>query len=250
MAIGNPPPVNWSGSTHVVDSGDSLWKIAMEQAEAAAKANKQTLSGSGLTAATARELKVIEQDNPQILDQSKGGSGSYDLIYAGDKIAVRDDKIAGDQPAQTGKPGQTGQTSTPADPKLTAIKTAAAQGNQALVTSLIESYAGNIYNKNAAAGFKTLLGTDWGSSSALVKNALFNAVALNLNNAPPTMGPQGGSSGQVFNTDMLNYMEGYLSALPKDEQKAAADKLNAYQWGNPTYYQSEIKMAKADLGIG
>jgi hypothetical protein len=96
----NPDPKDSQDiTTYTVNSGDSLWSIAMQIATEEAAANQQTLSGSALNTATANELALIEQNNPQIV--GSGGSGTYNLIYKGDTISV---------PVQTPAPG----TSVPA----------------------------------------------------------------------------------------------------------------------------------------
>jgi hypothetical protein len=85
LMVGNPNPVGYSSSNapnyHTVQEGDCLWNIAMAGVQ-----REAPLQGDDLTNATANELQLIEQANPQIVQQ--GGSGTYDLIWAGDKIDI------------------------------------------------------------------------------------------------------------------------------------------------------------------
>ena len=87
-SLNNPDPANLQYTTiYTVQNNDCLWKIAQHivLAEAAAEGQKAP-TGRDLNIATAKELAVIEKANPQIVGSR--GSGTYDLIYAGDKIAI------------------------------------------------------------------------------------------------------------------------------------------------------------------
>jgi hypothetical protein len=91
--MGNPNPIGWSTTndksyyTVTNNKDECLWNIAkakVQQDQLAA--GKQELTGKALERAIIEELKVIEKANPQIVN--RGGSGTYDLIYVGDKIAI------------------------------------------------------------------------------------------------------------------------------------------------------------------
>lgn len=82
----NPDPKNLNETPYytIDESGQCLWDIAMNIAEAEAAQKGQTLTGNNLNIATENELGIIERANPQLLDKPQG----YDLVYIGDKIAL------------------------------------------------------------------------------------------------------------------------------------------------------------------
>jgi hypothetical protein len=86
LMVGNPNPVGYNSSNApnywTVQPNDCLWNIALAEV----KKENPSLQGDDLTNATANELHLIEEANPQIVQQ--GGSGTYDLIWPGDKIDV------------------------------------------------------------------------------------------------------------------------------------------------------------------
>lgn len=96
----NPDPTSTQGTVYTVQDGDCLWNIAQAWVIAQAKAKGETPpTGHDLDVATANELQIIEDANPQIVGQN--GSGTFDLIYAGDKIDIPN--------GQSGGPGVTAQ---------------------------------------------------------------------------------------------------------------------------------------------
>jgi hypothetical protein len=108
VSLHNPDPANVRETpTYTVKSGDNLWDIAENIALAEAEAKGQTLSGANLNTATANELALIEGSNKQILGTD--GSGTYDLIYPGDKIALPV-QTPGTSFANVPKPEPTGTT--------------------------------------------------------------------------------------------------------------------------------------------
>jgi hypothetical protein len=115
-SLNNPDPSNWTNITYQVKSGDCLWNLAMNVAMEEAKAKGQTLSGASLQTATANELALIEQANPQIVGSN--GSGTYDLIYAGDNIAIPVQTPDTSVPAVTVNPGTAG-FNAPSQPGVT-----------------------------------------------------------------------------------------------------------------------------------
>jgi LysM repeat protein len=105
-SFNNPDPTNSDHiTTYTVRDGDSLWKIAMNVATEEAKSNGQS---SPSNTAIANELALIEQANPQIVGPH--GSHTYNLIYAGDKIAIPVQTPAprSDMPGKTVSPYSTG----------------------------------------------------------------------------------------------------------------------------------------------
>lgn len=92
--MGNPNPVGYNAGTngasyYTVERGDCLWDIAKEEVQRQRKAaGLPPLRGKELERATAAQMQEIFKANPQIVGQS--GSGTYDLIFPGDKIAIPD----------------------------------------------------------------------------------------------------------------------------------------------------------------
>lgn len=90
--MNNPDPVGFDAATngpsyYNVQKDDCLWNIALEEVQHQRKeAGLQQLKGRDLEQATAAEMRLIFEANPQIV--GRGGSGTYDLIYPGDKINI------------------------------------------------------------------------------------------------------------------------------------------------------------------
>ncbi len=104
VKLNNPdPPANANATIYDVKSGDCLWDIAMAQV----LKEHPNLSGRDLLTATANELQLIEQANPQIVGPD--GSGTYDLIFPNDKIAIPGGQSQpGSTPAATAQAGARG----------------------------------------------------------------------------------------------------------------------------------------------
>jgi hypothetical protein len=78
-ARSNPDP-DWSNTVYVVERGNTLLQIAGNVVQAEAEAKGDRLSGAAFARATAKELALIKDCNPQI--------DAADNIYPGDKIAL------------------------------------------------------------------------------------------------------------------------------------------------------------------
>ena len=88
---GNPNPLGYNalanGANYIeVTPGESLWQIAADVVLKRNQIENLHPASDELNAEIWQELQLIEQYNPQIVQN--GGSGSYDLIWAGDKIDV------------------------------------------------------------------------------------------------------------------------------------------------------------------
>src|SRR5262249_281298 len=69
-----------------VTPGESLWRIAMDVVLKRNQIENLHPTSNQLNAQILQELRLIEQANPQIVQN--GGSGTSDLIWAGDEIDV------------------------------------------------------------------------------------------------------------------------------------------------------------------
>ncbi|OWJ65588.1 hypothetical protein [Inquilinus limosus] len=151
------------------------------------------------------------------------------------------------------------QTQAPADPRLTAIQTAADCGDRGQLRAQISNFIGQVNGADNAAAFKALTGHDWGKSSPAVMEELYNAVVQNLNHPTPAAVAQGGQDPVPGNK--RQYIKNYLAALdprcldlPQEqrqyrEQLGAADKLSQQTWDNPDYTKPEVKQARAEFGL-
>lgn len=147
----------------------------------------------------------------------------------------------------------------PADPRLTAIQTAADGGDRNALRGQISNFIGQVNGADNAAAFKALTGHDWGKSSDAVMTELYNAVVQNLNHPTPATVAQGAES--PVPGAMRQYIKNYLAALdprcldlPQEqrqvrEQLGAADKLSQQDWDNPDYAKPQVKQARAEFGL-
>jgi hypothetical protein len=88
---GNPNPAGYNtqanGANYVkVTPGESLWQIATDVVLKRNQIENLHPTPDRLNAQILQELQLIEKFNPQIVQN--GGSGTYDLIWAGDEIDV------------------------------------------------------------------------------------------------------------------------------------------------------------------
>lgn len=108
--MGNPSPVGFdaktnAGSYYTVQPKDCLWNIALAEVKRQRQAaGLPPLAGKALEQATAAEMGLIFDANPQIV--GRDGSGTYDLIFAGDKINIPNSPhVAGQAPQAGALPG-------------------------------------------------------------------------------------------------------------------------------------------------
>ncbi|MGF6230427.1 hypothetical protein QFZ27_004382 [Inquilinus ginsengisoli] len=145
------------------------------------------------------------------------------------------------------------------DPKLTAIQTAADSGDRAQLRAQIWNYIGPVNGADNSAKFEAVTGHDWGASSGLVMEELYNTVVQNVNDPVPAATNPGTESPIPGNT--RQYLKNYLAALPAVctdlpeeqrqhlEQYKVADKLSGQEWENNDATRPLVTAARNELGI-
>jgi hypothetical protein len=145
------------------------------------------------------------------------------------------------------------------DPGLAAIQTAADSGDRAQLRAQIWNYVGPVNGADNSAKFQAVTGQDWGASSSLVMEELYNTVVQNVNNPTPAATNPGTESPIPGNT--RQYLNNYLAALPAVctdlpeeqrqylEQYRVADKLSGQEWKNNDATRPLVTAARNELGI-
>lgn len=205
-----PPPENET-SCIVVEKGDCLWSIAEE---------------AGVDPA-----QLSYKDNEQF-------EANPDLIHPGDIVFVRKAPPASTEPSE------------PADPALTNMEAAAANGHTWSLNAQLWRFVGQVQVGNdPGPAFEAVANHDWGEHRDTVMQALQNVTLRHLENPVPVMGAVGGSSGLDFDSSVRQYVRAYLSALPGENRRSAAEGLSEHEWDNPEYMEQQINMVWADMAM-
>lgn len=190
----------------------------------------------------------------QMVDQLLG----QEWPVNGEDIKADVTQIAQERGLSTTGTQETGET-TQTDPGLAAIQTAADSGDRAQVRAQIWNYIGPVNGADNSAKFQAVTGQDWGASSGLVMEELYNTVVQNVNNPTPAATNPGTESPIPGNT--RQYLKNYLAALPAVctdlpeeqrqylEQYKVADKLSGQEWENNDATRPLVTAARNELGI-
>lgn len=190
----------------------------------------------------------------QLVDQLLG----QEWPTNGDDIKTDVTQIAQERGLSTVGTQETGET-TQTDPGLAAIQTAANSGDRAQLRAQIWNYVGPVNGADNSAKFQAVTGQDWGASSSLVMEELYNTVVQNVNNPTPAATNPGTESPIPGNT--RQYLKNYLAALPAVctdlpeeqrqylEQYKVADKLSGQEWEDNDATRPLVTAARNELGI-